>query len=246
MKYEKRCSGCNVVQSYCNKYKLKNAIKHDIKCKSCAHITNKNKYEINCKSCNDIIILIMTEHAFINRQGIYKEYCNKSCASSDRIRTEEWNNNISKGHIGLTHSEETKIKIGLSGLGREPWNKGLTKFEDERLMKMSKEQGPLLREMTLNRHGYKNLNEYLEHDGDEKYKYMLEVRRLTEQHNLSSLENYDKRGKDGYHLDHIIPIIYGFKNNIPAKDIAKLSNLQMIPWKENLQKSSIYEGYEDA
>lgn len=39
-----------------------------------------------------------------------------------------------KGHFV---SEETRKKIGLSGLGRIPWNKNLTKFDDERLMSVS-------------------------------------------------------------------------------------------------------------
>jgi hypothetical protein len=44
-------------------------------------------------------------------------------------------------------------------------------------------------------------------------------------------------GQDGvYHLDHIVSIRYGFDNNIPPEDIAKVENLQMLPWKENISK----------
>lgn len=35
-------------------------------------------------------------------------------------------------------SDETKIKIGAAGMGRDPWNKGLTKETDSRLMDISK------------------------------------------------------------------------------------------------------------
>jgi len=42
--------------------------------------------------------------------------------------------------------------------------------------------------------------------------------------------------EDGYQLDHIIPVRYGFDNNIPPEEIARLENLRMIPWKENVQK----------
>lgn len=41
---------------------------------------------------------------------------------------------------------------------------------------------------------------------------------------------------NGYQLDHIIPVRYGFDNNIPPEEIARLENLRMIPWKENVQK----------
>ena len=40
-----------------------------------------------------------------------------------------------------------------------------------------------------------------------------------------------------YHLDHIIPIRYGFDNKIPPEKLAVLENLQMLPWKENIIKS---------
>jgi hypothetical protein len=42
--------------------------------------------------------------------------------------------------------------------------------------------------------------------------------------------------QEGYQLDHILSIRYGFENNIPAEEIAKLENLQLLPWKENLLK----------
>ena len=44
---------------------------------------------------------------------------------------------LSQKLMGHSVSEETRIKIGLSGLGRTPWNKGITKDDDERLMSVS-------------------------------------------------------------------------------------------------------------
>jgi hypothetical protein len=41
----------------------------------------------------------------------------------------------------------------------------------------------------------------------------------------------------GYQLDHIIPIIYGFRNNIDIEDMARLENLRMLTWKENLERN---------
>ena len=74
----------------------------------------------------------------------------------------------------------------------------------------------------------------------DKYKAM--VQKLTNQQPLHLMENNDKRGlcgvKGAYQLDHIIPINYGFKNNIPPKEIASMNNLQIIPWKENRTKSN--------
>jgi len=41
---------------------------------------------------------------------------------------------LSEKMMGHEVSQEARIKIGLAGLGREPWNKGLTKYDDERIM----------------------------------------------------------------------------------------------------------------
>ena len=74
-------------------------------------------------------------------------------------------------------------------------------------------------------------------------RYYNEVQRITHKQPIQLLENYEKRGRaqtgsDVYHLDHIISIKYGFDNNIDPNIIGDISNLRMIPWLENLKKSS--------
>jgi hypothetical protein len=52
-----------------------------------------------------------------------------------------------------------------------------------------------------------------------------------------------RAGKDGaYHLDHIVPVRYCFENDIPAKICSDLSNLQMIPWRENIASKARLKG----
>jgi len=72
--------------------------------------------------------------------------------------------------------------------------------------------------------------------------YRYKVRQLTEKQDLSTLENFDKRGfvteKDAYHVDHIISIYNGFTNNIPIHIIADINNLQMLPALENILKGA--------
>jgi hypothetical protein len=41
----------------------------------------------------------------------------------------------------------------------------------------------------------------------------------------------------GYQLDHIIPIKFGFENNIPPEVLAEKNNLRMLPWKQNLMRN---------
>jgi len=72
--------------------------------------------------------------------------------------------------------------------------------------------------------------------------YKSRVEGYQRKQDLSSLENIDKPRtlcgvEGGWQLDHIIPIKYGFDNNIPPELIADISNLQMLPWKDNRTKS---------
>jgi hypothetical protein len=82
-------------------------------------------------------------------------------------------------------------------------------------------------------------------------KYRDEVREITKQQDLQSLEHYDKRitkeliGEHGfkiyrsevyYSLDHKTSIWYGWKNNISPDVIGDISNLRYILCIENTKK----------
>lgn len=56
----------------------------------------------------------------------------------------------------------------------------------------------------------------------------------TVKHLLPGIEN---RGYRKYHIDHKISIKWGFDNKIPASDIAHISNLQLLWWKDNFTKN---------
>jgi hypothetical protein len=71
---------------------------------------------------------------------------------------------------------------------------------------------------------------------DNKKKYYQMVRRITEQQPLTEIKGYDRRGLD-YHLDHIYPIVEGFKNKISPEKIGNIDNLQIISSEDNLRKS---------
>lgn len=73
----------------------------------------------------------------------------------------------------------------------------------------------------------------------EKRLYYIKVWCLTESQPLHVLRNHDKRcfrGKNCYHLDHIIPIIYGYNNSIPVEKIGGMSNLRFIRSEVNMRK----------
>ena len=81
-------------------------------------------------------------------------------------------------------------------------------------------------------------------------KYQKKVIRLTNKQDVSKLPNFDKRGKAGvagaYQLDHILEISEGFVKGIDPEIIADMSNLQFIPWLENLKKRKYPSGIQNS
>ena len=83
--------------------------------------------------------------------------------------------------------------------------------------------------------------------------YRDEVRRITQEQDLQSLEHYEKRltqallkehgyklyrSESYYALDHITSIWFGWKNNISPEVIGHISNLRYIPSLENCIKGT--------
>jgi hypothetical protein len=96
--------------------------------------------------------------------------------------------------------------------------------------------------MAAKKAGYNSYDDYMK-ELDSRKKYYREVRNITRKQDLSLLENYDKiRGLCGvegaYQLDHIIPISVGYSQSMLPAVIGSISNLQIIPWKDNLLKSN--------
>ncbi|MBT6937170.1 MAG: HNH endonuclease [Candidatus Marinimicrobia bacterium] len=70
-----------------------------------------------------------------------------------------------------------------------------------------------------------------------KGKYYSKVTSITKKQDITILPNHEKRGKYKWELDHIIPIARGWRKKISPYIIGDISNLQMLPWRENLLKS---------
>jgi len=68
--------------------------------------------------------------------------------------------------------------------------------------------------------------------------YVKEVMKYTNKQNLSLLENFDKRGRFSYHLDHKYSISEGWKNNILPYIIGSIYNLEMLEWNKNISKGA--------
>jgi len=73
-------------------------------------------------------------------------------------------------------------------------------------------------------------------------KYKSEVYAHQNMQDLSNLAHINKPRtlcgvEGGWQLDHIVPLKYGFNNDISPKEMGHISNLEMMPWKENRTKS---------
>lgn len=65
--------------------------------------------------------------------------------------------------------------------------------------------------------------------------YKKEVKTLSEL-NSKELLNGKTRGFKENHIDHIVPISYGFKKSIPVSLISSKDNLQVLSYKDNMKK----------
>jgi hypothetical protein len=75
-----------------------------------------------------------------------------------------------------------------------------------------------------------------------KERYYLKVWKITNRQPLNTLKDFELRGKakkgtNNHQIDHIIPIIEGYKNNISPDIIGNINNLRMLHWKENIGRN---------
>jgi len=85
-----------------------------------------------------------------------------------------------------------------------------------------------------------NNGNWITEDQVENFKdYAKLVWRYTRANDLSVLENIENRGTKttDYHLDHRYSIFQGFRDDVPAKIIGSIDNLEMLQSGQNLSKN---------
>lgn len=151
---------------------------------------------------------------------------------------------------GFYHCRVCAGKIGRANSSKKPtgrpkgsrnnstivaWNKGRSENKNN-IGSLSHEQRM---QGIAKRSGYETYQEY--RDSLPEWKaYKMDVWRITRQQPLHLLEHFEKRGVNGeegaYTLDHIISVKSGFMTNTSPEQIGDFSNLQMLPWEENITK----------
>lgn len=215
MTFLKECPNCNEVISYENKRSWYNALKRDSKCKKCSNIFISNT--LSKKHKNGELKIV----TYDKKTSIKKYF--RNCPVCEKL-------------IGHT----TKQKMLNSEKNKTLCNSCSTYIHKKTFKDVLSDDN--IKQMRATKAGFVNWEEYVENYPKKQF-YKREVWRLTYKQPIQTLENWDKRGRCGvngaYQLDHIKSIDWGWKNNIPAEEIAKWENLRMLPWKTNLLKSNI-------
>ena len=163
-----------------------------------------------------------------------------SRAGKGRTHSIETKERMSKSHTGRSISEVTKEKIkdsnkeywsknkripwnkGKKGL-QTPWNKGLKKTEPSEILNRD---DPIYQDFGK----YRNRVSTRTKKNYELYKEQINPNNLI----------LGKAGINGaHHIDHIVSVREGFEKGISVEKIANASNLQVIPWLDNIRK---YDG----
>lgn len=196
-------------------------------------IKNKNVFK-HCKICNNIF----SNYKFNNINfSISKNTCSVKCHSKYYYK---FNENKNKGY---QPTDEVRNKLSLKS--KEMWNR---KSPEERKRIINKINNTIFNTIIDGKNGYKRRSEKIlltrlkrkqisiihNHENNKYYEYKKNIYNESKKFNLTLLENFDKRGKYTYHLDHIFPISKGFIYNIPAELIGNIKNLQFIPAFENI------------
>jgi hypothetical protein len=209
-------------------------------------------YQLICYICKNKFIVGE------GRKDVAK-YCSKKCYYISRKNKPSWNTGLTKDTDERIERTSKKISLSTKGEKNPMWNKKHKDSSIELMIKAKEGFIPWNKDKKFpgmfsneNRYGENNAyvkyimkeqnisyNEYLKMWEDKKRYYML-VKNITSKQNISILENYEKRGtyeNEGYHLDHIYPIVKGYENNIPPEIIGDITNLRYIYWKDNLKKA---------
>lgn len=181
-----------------------------------------------CKHCN----LVMTKPKTMswNRYQISKKYCSTKCGASFQFQN------------GMSNEHRQKISDSLRG--KFPWNFGTSVIKNcvfcgksYKAIGKRKYTGKYCNMTCRTNHSHINKD-------IKKIEYYKKVWEITKVQPLHLLDGYDRKkrtridiDKNAFHVDHIIPIIYGYEHNIPPEQIGNISNLRFISALENHKKS---------
>lgn len=219
--YERNCPKCSKILSYTDRRNFARAIRNKGLCTECA-MPKRSSPAISKK-----ISKTLTGKKYPNRKS------NERKTKPLRFFRICPNCKKSKGYVRRYSIERANKQNSVCNscsaiIYKKTWNDVITSAHREK--------------MAAKKAGYDTFAAYMK-DLDNRKKYYRDVRLVTTKQDISLLENYDKlRGlcgvNEAYQLDHIISVSKGYTDNIAPDIIGDISNLRIIPWKDNLLKSN--------
>src|SRR6056300_690902 len=209
----------------------------------------------NCLTCG-------SDMEVLPKQIDKKKYCSRKCQWSSKERSEKIRNankgvvfseerkskiskRISELHNeGEIYGEEFKKKISAALKGKPAWNSGTATIKE--CINCGDEYKSIGKRKLTSKYCSMQCRVEYENSGRDidKIEYYKQVWKITESQPLYELNGYDETKRtridldeNAYNIDHIIPIIYGYENNIPPEEVGNIKNLQFIPAIENHKKS---------
>ena len=213
--YKRNCPKCGKELNYYSKRNLNRAIENGKNCNTCRTISEQQKKDIS--------------KSLLGRKN--PNYKRK------KYKTARWIRNCPLcGNKINYYSKEWKYINAIKNNSCCP--KCVTNKREVKWI-LSRDQ---INKMAATKAGYSSYEEY-QKALPEFQRYKKEVIRQTNHQPIQLLPNFSKRGRAGtdgaYQLDHIISIWRGFREGITEEKIADISNLQMLPWLDNLKKHKL-------
>ena len=208
----RNCPICNSEIEYTNKRSWYNAKKRNSKCKSC-------QSEQNSKIVHKKMELGWKPHLRNKLNEINKPF-HRFCPSCD---------------TKIYHISEKSRDNGIRGK-KLCISCATIKYGKTFINNITEEH---IKQMRATKAGFSSWDEYVEKYPKKQF-YKREVWKYTYRNDLTTLPNFDKRGRNGvvgaYQIDHVVSINDGWEKGIPADEIGKMENLRMITWEENRKK----------
>ncbi len=193
----------------------------------------KYKQAMAQKSPEEKQKMILDRVAIGHERGSYKDSVKKREQTCDLLYGDKkYNNNaqISQTKLDWDESRKQLFKDRLfESLGKKTLNDFHTAEMFIARRKMLEERGDIIPESQLTAwqlysKTVRNLTEQVYRE----YKHVINPQGL-------------QRGLYHYDLDHIVPIFFGFQNNIPEELMASIDNLQMLEMTINRSKGKKYD-----
>jgi hypothetical protein len=200
-----------------------------------------------CQHCNTKFVLTRS-----GKKEQKRRFCGPICSRrwAANNRSDSWKQKASLAKqgennpmFGVSHSKNAKEKISQAGLGKIGYWSGKSMSTESNQKRSKSSIGKIMKPESIQKMIQTKIkkgifwkpddSEYLEFK-----KYRRKVYYWTSKNDLTQLENHNKRGRFGFHLDHKYSITEGFKNKVPPKVIGSIDNLEFICYTDNLSKGT--------